>query len=59
MCAIRATMQHVPLSTNQLLERAGRHAEAAEEFEEAARRTRNGDERTLLERRAAKARSTT
>ncbi|GAA4086912.1 RNA polymerase sigma factor [Nocardioides kongjuensis] len=49
----------LPSVRGDLLERAGRHAEAAEEFEEAARRTRNGDERTLLERRAAKARSTT
>ena len=48
----------LPSVRGDLLERAGRHAEAAEEFDEAARRTRNGDERTLLERRAAHARST-
>lgn len=36
-----------------LLERAGRHAEAADAFDEAARRTRNAGERALLERRAA------
>ncbi|MGZ6733235.1 MAG: RNA polymerase sigma factor [Nocardioides sp.] len=40
-----------------LLERAGRHAEAAACFEEAARLTRNAGERTLLERRAADNRS--
>ncbi|TQK69168.1 MULTISPECIES: RNA polymerase sigma factor [unclassified Nocardioides] len=48
----------LPSVRGDLLERAGRHAEAAEEFDEAARRTRNGDERSLLERRAAHARST-
>ncbi len=35
-----------------LLARAGRRAEAAEQFDEAARRTRNACERTILERRA-------
>jgi RNA polymerase sigma factor (sigma-70 family) len=48
----------LPSVRGDLLERAGRHAEAAEEFDEAARRTRNGDERTLLERRAAHVRAT-
>jgi RNA polymerase sigma factor (sigma-70 family) len=48
----------LPGVRGDLLERAGRRAEAAEEFDEAARRTRNGDERTLLERRAAQARGT-
>ncbi|CUR58739.1 putative RNA polymerase, sigma-24 subunit, ECF subfamily [metagenome] len=36
-----------------LLERAGRHAEAAAAFAEAATRTRNEGERTVLERRTA------
>ncbi|KQV69707.1 RNA polymerase subunit sigma-24 [Nocardioides sp. Root122] len=36
-----------------LLERAGRHAEAAAAFTDAATRTRNEGERTVLERRAA------
>ena len=42
-----------PSVRGDLLERAGRHAEAAEAFDEAARRTRNAGERALLERRAA------
>ncbi|HWJ09636.1 MAG TPA: RNA polymerase sigma factor [Nocardioides sp.] len=42
-----------PSVRGDLLERAGRHAEAADAFEEAARRTRNAGERTLLEGRAA------
>lgn len=42
----------VPSVRGDLLERAGRHAEAADQFDEAARRTRNAGERTLLERRA-------
>lgn len=46
----------LPSVRGDLLERAGRSAEAAAEFDEAARRTRNGDERSLLERRAAAAR---
>lgn len=41
-----------PSVRGDLLERAGRHAEAADQFDEAARRTRNAGERTLLERRA-------
>lgn len=41
-----------PSVRGDLLERAGRHAEAANQFDEAARRTRNAGERTLLERRA-------
>ncbi|WP_408897083.1 RNA polymerase sigma factor [Nocardioides sp. R1-1] len=46
----------VPSVRGDLLGRAGRHAEAAAAFEEAARRTRNAGERILLERRAADAR---
>lgn len=42
----------VPSVHGDLLERAGQHAGAAEAFTEAARRTRNEGERTLLERRA-------
>lgn len=42
-----------PSVRGDLLERAGRHAEAADAFEGAARRTRNAGERALLERRAA------
>lgn len=42
-----------PSVRGDLLERAGRHAEAADAFDEAARRTRNAGERALLERRAA------
>lgn len=43
----------VPSVRGDLLERAGRHAEAAAQFTEAAERTRNAGERTLLARRAA------
>jgi RNA polymerase sigma factor (sigma-70 family) len=43
----------VPSVRGDLLERAGRHAEAVEAFTEAASRTRNASERALLERRAA------
>lgn len=43
----------VPSVRGDLLERAGRHREASEAFEEAARRTRNGRERALLLGRAA------
>ncbi len=43
----------VPSVRGDLLERAGRHAEAAAAFTEAAARTRNAGERTVLERRAA------
>ncbi|TWH00816.1 RNA polymerase sigma factor (sigma-70 family) [Nocardioides sp. J9] len=46
----------VPSVRGDLLERSGHHAAAADEFEEAARRTRNEGERTLLLRRAARAR---
>ena len=42
----------VPSVRGDLLERAGRHAQAGEEFTEAASRTRNGSERALLHRRA-------
>ncbi|MBZ5738700.1 RNA polymerase sigma factor [Nocardioides mangrovi] len=42
----------VPSVRGDLLERAGDHAEAAEAFTEAARRTRNESERALLLRRA-------
>ncbi|NYI44335.1 RNA polymerase sigma factor (sigma-70 family) [Nocardioides aromaticivorans] len=42
-----------PSVRGDLLERAGRRAEAADAFDEAARRTRNAGERALLERRAA------
>ncbi|MCZ4499282.1 MAG: polymerase subunit sigma-24 [Marmoricola sp.] len=42
----------LPSVHGDLLERAGRHASAAAEFSEAARRTRNEGERSLLERRA-------
>lgn len=42
-----------PSVRGDLLERAGRHEEAADAFDEAARRTRNAGERVLLERRAA------
>ncbi|WGX97400.1 RNA polymerase sigma factor [Nocardioides sp. L-11A] len=45
----------LPGVRGDLLERAGRHAEAAAAFTEAAARTRNADERALLERRAATA----
>lgn len=43
----------VPSVRGDLLERAGRHDEAAAAFEQAAGRTRNAGERTVLERRAA------
>jgi len=42
----------LPGVRGDLLSRDGRHAEAAEAFAEAARRTRNASERILLERRA-------
>ncbi|WP_238219443.1 RNA polymerase sigma factor [Tsukamurella pulmonis] len=47
----------VPSVHGDLLERAGRHAEAADRFDEAARRTRNAGERRLLSRRAQENRS--
>lgn len=43
----------VPSVRGDLLERAGRHDEAGAAFAEAAARTRNAGERTVLERRAA------
>ncbi|WP_436697716.1 RNA polymerase sigma factor [Nocardioides sp. BYT-33-1] len=45
----------LPSVRGDLLERAGRHTDAAAAFSEAAARTRNADERALLERRAAAA----
>jgi predicted RNA polymerase sigma factor len=42
----------VPSVRGDLLERAGLHADAAEAFTEAAARTRNEAERTVLQRRA-------
>jgi len=42
----------LPSVRGDLLDRAGRHAEAAEAFTEAAARTRNEGERTVLQRRA-------
>ncbi|WP_134765310.1 sigma-70 family RNA polymerase sigma factor [Nocardioides sp. 1609] len=42
----------VPSVRGDLLEHAGLHGEAAEQFTEAARRTRNESERALLRRRA-------
>ena len=42
-----------PSVRGDLLERAGRHDEAAAAFEQAAGRTRNAGERTVLERRSA------
>jgi predicted RNA polymerase sigma factor len=42
----------VPSVRGDLLERAGRHVEAAEAFGEAAVRTRNEGERRVLRRRA-------
>lgn len=42
----------VPSVRGDLLERAGRHVEAAAAFADAATRTRNGSERSLLLRRA-------
>ena len=47
----------IPSVHGDLLARAGLHADAAEAFDEAARRTRNGGERTLLEKRAAESRA--
>ncbi|GAA1082006.1 RNA polymerase sigma factor [Tsukamurella spumae] len=47
----------LPSVRGDLLARAGRHAEAAEQFDDAARRTRNEGERGLLERRARENRS--
>jgi RNA polymerase sigma factor (sigma-70 family) len=47
----------LPSVRGDLLARAGRQAEAAEEFAVAARRTRNNGERALLERRAAASRA--
>lgn len=49
----------VPGVRGDLLERAGRHEEAATAFEEAAGRTRNAGERVLLSDRAARSRSAT
>lgn len=49
----------IPSVHADLLERAGQHASAAEMFAEAARRTRNEGERTLLERRAQENRTAT
>jgi RNA polymerase sigma factor (sigma-70 family) len=43
----------LPSVRGDLLERAGRHAEAAAAFTEAARRSRNAGERSVLLRRAA------
>ncbi len=42
----------IPSVQGDLLERAGLHADAAEAFDEASRRTRNDGERTVLQRRA-------
>lgn len=47
----------LPSVHGDLLARAGRHAEAAEAFAEAARRTRNGGERVLLDKRAQESRA--
>ena len=47
----------IPSVHGDLLARAGQHADAAEAFTEAARRTKNGGERTLLEKRAAESRA--
>ena len=47
----------VPSVRGDLLERAGRRAEAADAFTEAAALTDNGGERTLLLGRAERARS--
>jgi RNA polymerase sigma factor (sigma-70 family) len=47
----------IPSVRGDLLARAGLHAEAAEAFDEAARRTRNGGERTLLQKRADESRT--
>ncbi|RNL78522.1 RNA polymerase sigma factor [Nocardioides marmorisolisilvae] len=46
----------IPSVHGDLLSRAGLHADAVEAFTEAARRTRNEGERTLLEKRAAESR---
>ncbi|BDH59323.1 RNA polymerase sigma factor [Tsukamurella sp. PLM1] len=48
----------LPAVRADLEQAAGRYAAAADLFDEAARRTRNAGERTLLERRAAASRST-
>jgi RNA polymerase sigma factor (sigma-70 family) len=47
----------IPSVRGDLLARAGLHADAAEAFDEAARSTRNGGERTVLEKRAAESRA--
>jgi predicted RNA polymerase sigma factor len=47
-----AGYQHVPSVRGDLLARLGRHAEAADEFRQAASLTRNGPERAMLLRRA-------
>lgn len=47
----------LPSVHGDLLARAGRHREAVEAFTEAARRTRNSGERTLLEKRVAESRA--
>ncbi|GAB3130138.1 RNA polymerase sigma factor [Tsukamurella serpentis] len=47
----------IPSVRGDLLERAGRHAESAEQFDEAARRTRNAGERALLLGRATENRT--
>ncbi len=47
----------IPSVRGDLLARAGLHADAAEAFDEAARRTRNGGERTLLQKRADESRA--
>jgi predicted RNA polymerase sigma factor len=49
----------LPSVRGDLLERAGRHAEAASEFAEAAGRSRNAAERSLLRRRAEENRERT
>ncbi|HWJ66192.1 MAG TPA: sigma-70 family RNA polymerase sigma factor [Nocardioides sp.] len=49
----------VPSVRGDLLARAGRDAEAAAAFDDAARRTRNAGERALLTRRAAEVRRAT
>jgi RNA polymerase sigma factor (sigma-70 family) len=47
----------IPSVHGDLLARAGLHADAVEAFTEAAGRTRNAGERTLLEKRAAESRA--
>ena len=47
----------IPSVHGDLLARAGLHRDAVEAFTEAARRTRNEGERTLLEKRAAESRA--